>query len=61
MDFIFFKVEDNYCRLPSKSLVWRKDSDIEERGITTRELIVEQDFMIQFKVSFEINLRLVQN
>lgn len=47
----YSKVENNYCRHPSKSLVWKKDSDIEERGITTRELIVENDFMIQFKIA----------
>lgn len=48
------QVEDDYCRHLSKSLVWKKDSDIEERGITTRELIVERDFMLQFKVSISV-------
>ncbi|GBN96133.1 Reelin [Araneus ventricosus] len=47
----YSKVENSYCYHPSHALLWKKDSDIEERGITTRELIVENGFMIQFKIA----------
>ncbi|GIY36220.1 reelin [Caerostris darwini] len=47
----YSKVEKSYCHHSSHALLWKKDSDIEERGITTRELIVENGFMIQFKIA----------
>ncbi|XP_054717283.1 reelin-like [Uloborus diversus] len=47
----YARVDNHYCSAPSHTLLWRKDSDIEERGITTRELIVENDFMIQFRIA----------
>lgn len=46
------QVEDHFCKSTSgRSLVWRNDADISERGIITRELIVEEGFMIQFKIA----------
>ncbi|XP_042898138.1 reelin isoform X2 [Parasteatoda tepidariorum] len=47
----YSKVENVYCSRPSPALTWKKDSDIEERGIVAREMIVENEFMIQFKIA----------